>query len=402
MRWFFGILGLWLLSVGVVQAAAYRIYLDADRLSNSTAARAIEVGVRAAIAERGAELAGVSLEVVPLDHRSNVRRTQKHLERFLRDENAIAVFGGQQSPNYLKAQRFINENTIPVLLPWSAATPLTRSDGDENTIFRLSLDDSKAAEVIIPFALNQQGCTHLTLLLWNSGWGKSNEATMKQEMAAVGFTNYDVVYFNGNLDAKEALSVAAEIERDQLDCVIYVGGSDEARTLFDAFLQTDVTPRIISHWGITGGVFENMVAASDRDRFDLTFIQTCYSFAELQSRSAARMARIQAAFPDDFDAAGYIAAPAGFIHGFDLGLLLVEALKSVDHTADIAQQRAQLIAALHQLDAPVEGLLKTYQTPFADSWREDHDAHEALETSDFCMSRFDEQDRIVMIQERGN
>jgi branched-chain amino acid transport system substrate-binding protein len=101
-------------------------------------------------------------------------------------------------------------------------------------------------------------------------------------------------------------------------------------------------------------------------------------------------------YPEDFDRVGYRRAPAGLFHGYDLGKLLIAALKTVDLDQPAQQIRADLILALRQIDGPVEGLLRIYERPFSTpEGMKNSTAHEALSIHDFCMARFDQNDRIV-------
>lgn len=387
-----------LLSVAAASADTLRIYLDADRSTNITSARSIEIGMRGAFATSKNVIQGHKIEFVLKDHRSNARRTQRHLEEFLQDEQAIAVIGGLHSPPYLNAKAFVNDHGIPLLLPWSAAAPLTRSNGGPNSIFRLSLDDSIAAEVIIPFALEQSGCEAITLLLWESGWGKSNERTMSAALNKRGLRDFSVRYFGSGLTDTDAISIAAEIAGNGSDCAILVGNAPEGKTILNALTNSEIDVRVFSHWGITGGSFEHDVTAQDRDAVDLTFIQPCFDFRGRDAAAQSVLANLSNTFGDAFDSEGYLPAPAGLFHGYDLGLILVHALERIDLDQPITHTRRALVNALERIEGPIPGLLRDYEQPFSPAHSASPDAHEALRASDFCMARFDESNRIVPIR----
>ncbi|MBO9473556.1 ABC transporter substrate-binding protein [Shimia sp. R10_1] len=380
---------------GPASAESVKLYLDADRTSNYASARAIEVGMRAAFDEVGHVIDGRAVEFVVLDHRANARRSQRHLQQFLTDPEAIAVVGGLHSPPYLRAKDYVNENGIPLVLPWSAAAPLTRSETERNSIFRLSLDDSKAAKIIVPQAVETDQCQNVSLVLWRSGWGESNEKTMVAEMQKLGFEAYTVRYFSGNLSMADAVSLARDLDMAGSDCAIYVGNSADAATIFAALNETQVALHMYSHWGITGGNFETQVPTQVRDELALTFIQPCFDFDTGDALTSERLETVARTYQEDFDAEGYLRAPAGFFHGFDLGLLLIEALRQVDPSVDIASQRAMFVAAMTQIEGPISGLLRSYSLPFSPYAPDNPDAHEALDVGDFCMARFDADDRIV-------
>lgn len=383
--------------MSVYQAAAepLRIYLDADRSTNLASARSIEIGIRSAFEESEGRFGGRDVEFVVLDHRANARRTQRHLDRFLDDENAIAMIGGLHSPPYLNAKDFVNQNGIPLLLPWSAAAPLTRTSDGPNSIFRLSLDDSIAAEVIVPFALEQSKCKKIKLLLWDSGWGRSNERTMTAALQARSFDNFSVSYFASGLSDVDAISLAGQIELEGADCAILVGNAPEGKAILQAINSVGLPVKLLSHWGITGGSFEQTVSADERDSVGLTFIQPCFDFKGRNSAAKSILDRIISANPDAFDDSGYLRAPAGLFHGYDLGRILVAALSQIDFSHPIADLRTDLIAALEAVEGPIAGLLRDYDKPFSAATPGQSDAHEALRVADFCMARFDANDRIT-------
>ena len=80
------------------------------------------------------------------------------MKEFIKDEKALFVLGGLHSPPYIKNRSFINENKIPLLLPWSAGGPITRYPNGDNWVFRLSIDDTKAGIRISEFALKNFSC----------------------------------------------------------------------------------------------------------------------------------------------------------------------------------------------------------------------------------------------------
>ncbi|MGB0899946.1 MAG: ABC transporter substrate-binding protein, partial [Psychrobium sp.] len=156
---------IWLLVIGILlsfsmnastkEPQPLHLYLDADFTTMSAAANAIELGINTALSEEAHKINGYQIKIIRKNHRGNSRRSTKHLQQFIEDKNAIAVFGGLHSPPLLSNKTFINQHQILTLVPWAAAGPITRSTNSENWIFRLSIDDSNAGEFIINQALKQ-------------------------------------------------------------------------------------------------------------------------------------------------------------------------------------------------------------------------------------------------------
>jgi branched-chain amino acid transport system substrate-binding protein len=119
-----------------------QLLIDADYTISAKAAQAIELGLRTALEEENFRLGGQQVEIVPMDHRANVKRSLRTYGHYTKNDHALAIIGGLHSPPYLKHKDYLNKNGILTLLPWSAAGPITRaSAGYENWIFRLSVDD---------------------------------------------------------------------------------------------------------------------------------------------------------------------------------------------------------------------------------------------------------------------
>jgi branched-chain amino acid transport system substrate-binding protein len=154
------------------------IYHDADYSVNKVSAKAMKMGLLTAFDEVDNEIQGFHLTVKEKNHRGNIKRSLLSMKKFMKDEKALFILGGLHSPPYIKNRAFINENHIPLLVPWAAGGPITRYPNVDNSVFRLSIDDTKAGIRISEFALNKLSCKNPHLLLEDTPWGKSNQRTM--------------------------------------------------------------------------------------------------------------------------------------------------------------------------------------------------------------------------------
>ena len=96
-------------------------------------------------------------------------------------------------------------------------------------------------------------------------------------------------------------------------------------------------------------------------------------------------------------------APTGFVHGYDLTHLLLQAAKEVaDHpqwaAGTIQEQRSLLREALENIQQPVNGILGQYLRPFEPFGPQSPDAHEALGINDLCLARFLADGRLADAQ----
>jgi branched-chain amino acid transport system substrate-binding protein len=376
-----------------------RIYLDADMSVARTSAVSIERGMRTALSEVDFKLGGRHVEIVPKNHRGSSPRSKRHLEQYLQDDRALAIYSGLHSPPLLAHRDFINESGILVLDPWAAAGPITRYPSSDNWIFRLSVDDTKAGHVIVRHAVEEKGFRHPYLLLEDTGWGKSNERTMTAALKDRKVAPAGIHWFNWNLSRLRARALLREIAASDADGILLVANAAEAKTLFEEMIGLGLSLPVCSHWGITGGDFPSVVNAGMREKIELTFIQTRFSFVShpQDSLGIAVLDRVRALFPNEIRTAADITAPTGFIHAYDLTKILIAAVDRIDLTGDMEADRAARRSSLEQIEKPVRGLVKVYEKPFSPFVESHPDAHEALTRDDLVMARYGSQDEIVLI-----
>lgn len=376
-----------------------RLYLDADQTGTVESTLSIEQGIRTALSEVDNKLAGRTIELVKLDHQGNSARSRQHFEQYLQDDNALAVFSGLHSPPLLANLSFINQNHILTLVPWAAAGPITRYTEGDNWVFRLSIDDSKAGYVITNYAIKQRKFKVPHLLLERTGWGKANHKVMTKALDDLGYAKPRVTWFNWNLPQGKARAILRTIGHSNADVLLFVGNAPEGKTFAKAMLQLPKAQRlpIASHWGITGGDFPKVIDITMREQLDLSFIQTRFSFLNIDNNPFAQNVLNQAGqlFPT-LKTAYDVKAPTGFIHAYDLTRLLIAATKQAKLTGNIGQDRAVIRTALENLQNPVKGLLKTYNQPFSAFSKENIDAHEALNIQDFTMGHYGKQGEIIL------
>ena len=376
----------------------YNLYLDADLSNNKNSGEAIALGIKSALHEINYRVGKVSLNLIELDHRGSSPRSRHNLETILKDERALAVFGGMHSPPLIAAKDWLNEKQLLTLVPWAAATPITRSGNTDNWVFRLSVDDSKAGRIIVNDTIKDSGFKSPYLLLEDTGWGKANEITMTKALDALGVAPSGVRFFQWGIGQHEARAILENAINLGADSFILVANTPEGLRFAKAMLslETDKQKPFRSHWGITGGDFAEQLGLSALNSLDLRFIQTNFSFLNRELSELAKQALASARnvsgnkqlHPRD------IKAPTGFIHAYDLTRILIQAITEAQLSGETVADRKQLKNALESLVEPISGLIKFYTRPFAPYTSRHPDAHEALDWSDFTMGYFDQQGHI--------
>ena len=377
----------------------YHLYLDADQTGAKASGVSIEQGIRTALHQVNNTLGGMPVKLIVKDHHGSSLRSKRHLEEFLNDPQALAIFSGLHSPPLLNNLAFINENKILLLDPWAAAGPITRYSKGENWIYRLSIDDSKAGNVIVNSAI-KEGFTKPFLLLEETGWGRSNFNTMKKALAQQGLKAEGTKWFNWNLGKTSAKMIFRDIAATKADCILMVANAHEGKTFAKALLSLPKAIRlpIRSHWGITGGDFPEIIHAQSRKGIDLKFLQTRFSFISSPSTPFNENVFNNAKhlFPALIQSKQDITAPTGFIHAYDLTKLLIRAIKKSQLKGDIIQKRYSIRQSLETLNSPIKGLIKTYKMPFTKFTKSSPDAHEALAIEDFVMAYYGDNNQIIL------
>lgn len=402
MKYFLALLlSLFLTHAYATDKLRYNLYIDADFSNTLESSESIERGFQTAFREASDELS-VELELVRMDHRGNSRRSLKNLKKFTQDDTALAVITGLHSPPVLSNLAFINAQQILTLDPWAAAGPITRriNEKGENWVFRLSVDDSKAGAFLVEEAI-KQGFKRPYLLLEDTGWGKSNFNNINDALERNQLVNAGVSWFNWSLGLNSAKNVVRQAYSSGADVIFLVANTPEGVTLTQAMLSFDLSERlpVRSHWGITGGDYANIVSAEERAGLDLQFIQTRFSFLStpLSPLGQQVLTQVIQSYPDVAQAE-HIKAPTGFVHGYDLGKILLAALKQTDLTGDIKSDRLALKNSLENLSGQIPGLIKTYQRPFTLYSEATPDAHEALGHDDLALGYFGPNNEILLIR----
>ncbi len=378
-----------------------KFYIIADRTGTRESGISIEQGIRTALDEVDNLVNGMVVEIVLLDHRGSSPRAQQHLQDYLSDDKALVVFSGLHSPPILASRDFINENQIVLLDPWAAAGPITRYPSPDNWIFRLSIDDTKAGQMITEYAIENEGYQKPLLLLEETGWGESNEINMRKALDTYDIQDVETTWFNWSLGKNQAKVLLRQADKSGADVIFFVGNAPEGKVFANAMseLPKDERLPIRSHWGITGGDFPEVINKTIRNKIDLKFIQTSFSFINMEDHVLGNevLERAKKLFPESIKDAKDISAPTGFIHGYDLTKVLIQAMRQIEFDGNIVRARRSVRDALENLSEPVEGLIKTYDKPFSVYSDENIDAHEALNIKDLKMAEYGDDNEIKLL-----
>ncbi len=362
------------------------IGLDAALSGNlKQSGEAIERGILIAIEEINSAggVLGRELELVNKDNRGVPARGQDNIEELAGLHDLVAVVGGLHTPVALAQLEAIHRHKIIYLGPWAAGTPIVENGYEPNFVFRVSARDEYAGGYLIEQAL-ARGLRKPGLLLWRTGWGRSNHKAMSAAMRQLEINGAGVEWFNtGQRDISVEIDRLIEAGADSL---MLVANAPEGLTAIRNMAARPAEKRIpiISHWGITGAD----IFSKDPHAFqavDLTFLQT-YSF--LAPTSVSKAEKLFKAYCAHFWACGSMAeimSPVGTAHAYDLIHILSRAIEAAGTT-----DREKVQSALERLGR-YEGLVRAYDPPFTQT------RHDALDVTDFRICRFDDAGHIIPV-----
>jgi len=362
-----------LLVAGGAYAQDIKIGLVAALTGGSAqSGEAITRGLTIAIDEINAKggVMGRKLVLVRRDDESSPPKGLAAARELISNEKVAALFGGIDSPVSLAIVPVANKEKVPFMGVWAAATNITVNGAKPNYVFRVSAQDNLVDVKLIQYAMKTYGAKKPGLVLINNPWGESNEKGLKAaaEAAKIGIAGIEKIEPN-DVDMTAQLT---RLRNAGADALILVANAAPGAQMMKARERMGWKVPVVSHWGISGGRFDELVGPSAGDAH---FVQT-YSFAGTLNDAGKRVyAALQSKYgvktPAD------VLAPVGTANAYDAMHLVARAIGAAKSTDGEAIRKA-----LESIDEYV-GLIKTYRKPFGP------DDHEGLGPDDYVMVRFD-------------
>ena len=359
------------------------IGLNADlSASSKEAGYAIKRGIELAIAEinENGGVLGKELSLIEMDNTGISKRGINNIIEFSKIKNLVAVMCGIYSPIALATLEQVHSNEIILLSPWAAATRIIDNDYRPNYAFRASVRDQFAAPFLVKEAVKKY--KRIALLLVNDGWGKGNHKGIlnslkkyKLEPVAVEFFNWGEVGMNTQLK---------RIKDANADAIILVAGSSEGASIVNSMVKDSINLPIISHWGVTGGNFSDVVK-KELNIIDFKFLQS-YSFFNKNNEKSQKLIHN---YHQRYNTKNIseIFSPVGTAQAYDLVYLLSMAISEAQ-----SLERPKIRNALEHLPT-YHGVVKTYNRAFSPS------NHDALDASTFFLAKYDSHGSIIPLKD---
>jgi branched-chain amino acid transport system substrate-binding protein len=370
-----------LLVAAGAQAQDIKIGLVAALTGQSAqSGEAITRGLTIAIDELNAKggVMGRKLVLVRRDDESSPPKGLAAARELISNEKVSVLFGGIDSPVSLAIIPVVNKEKIPFMGVWAAATNITRNGANPNYVFRVSAQDELVDVKLVQYAMKTYGVKKPGLVLINNPWGESNEKGLKAaaETAKIAIAGIEKIE-QTDVDMTAQLT---RLRNAGADALILVANAAPGAQMMKARERMGWKVPVISHWGISGGRFDELVGPTAGEAH---FVQTYSFFGNLNDTGKRVYTAMQAKYgvktPAD------VLAPVGTANAYDALNLVARAMEKARSTDGEALRKA-----MYEIDE-YAGLIKTYRKPFGPN------DHEGLGPDDYIMVKF-EGGKIVPVK----
>ena len=336
---------------------------------------AITRGLSVAIDEinaAGGILGGRRIELVQRDDESKPPKGLIAARELIFKEKVAAFLGGIDSPVSLAIVPLANQNKVPFMGVWAAATPITRNSANPNYVFRVSAVDALVDVKLLKYANEKFGARKAGLMLINNPWGESNEKGLiaadkdNGNIEIVGIEKFE----NNDVDMVPQLT---RLKQAGADAIVLVVNAPPGAQMMKSRERMGWNVPVVSHWGISGGRFPELAGPTAGDAH---FVQT-YSFFGNQTPVGQRLIAALKNKDSAIKGPEDIFSPVGTANAYDAMHLLARAIDAAGSTDGDAIRKS-----LENMQGSFEGLIKTYSKPFS------ADNHDALGPDDYIMVRY--------------
>jgi branched-chain amino acid transport system substrate-binding protein len=227
----------------------------------------------------------------------------------------------------------------------------------ENYVFRNAAHDSIQAPMIVEEAVTRRGFKKVAILADSTNYGQLGREDLEKALKAKGITPVAVEKFNiKDVDMTAQLLKAKEAGAE---AVLTYGIGPELAQIANGMTKLGWKVPIVGSWTLSMANFiDNAGPGGDGARMPQTFIQ--------EGTTPKRKEFIASYLKTFKPKNDRIDSPVSAAQGYDSIYLLAAAMKQANST-----EGPKIKAALEDLQAPVAGVVTTYNKPFS---KTDHDA----------------------------
>jgi len=327
-------------------------------------------GVRLATQEINAAggINGNKIVLVERDDEAKNERGVQISQELINNEKVAAALGFINTGVALASQRFFQDAKIPVINNVATGSLITKQfpNAAENYIVRTSAADNIQAPMIAKEAVEKRGLKKVAILADSTNYGQLGREDMEKALKTYGVTPVAVEKFNlGDVDMTSQLLKAKNAGADVV--LTYAIGPELAQ-IANGMGKLGWKKPMIGSWTLSMASF---IDTAGKNGNGATMPET---FIQQPATSPKRKAFVDAYLKEFKPKNGIIASPVSAAQGYDSVYLLAAAIKQAGST-----DGPQILAALENLNAPVNGVVMTYNKPFSKT------NHEAIATKDVVM-----------------
>lgn len=316
-------------------------------------------GAKLAVTEINAKggIMGRKIEMIERDDEAKNERGVQIAQELINKEKVVATVGYINSGVALASQRFYQEAKIPVMNNVATATTITKqfADQPENYVFRNSANDSIQSAMIVEEVITRRKYSKVAILADATNYGQLGREDLEKALKAKGITAVAIEKYNiKDVDMTPQLLKAKEAGAE---VVITYGIGPELAQIANGMIKLGWKVPMMGSWTLSMGNFiDNAGKNADGALMPQTFIQEGNT-----PKRTSFIAAYQKAYKVD-----RIPSPVSAAQGYDSVYLLAAAMSQAKST-----EGPKILAALENLQAPVEGVVTTYNKPFS---KADHEA----------------------------
>jgi branched-chain amino acid transport system substrate-binding protein len=316
-------------------------------------------GAKLAVTEINAKggIMGRQIEMIERDDEAKNERGVQIAQELINKEKVVATVGYINSGVALASQRFYQEAKIPVMNNVATASVITKqfADQPENYVFRNSANDTIQSAMIVEELISRRKFTKVAILADATNYGQLGREDLEKALKAKGITAVAIEKYNiKDVDMTPQLLKSKEAGAE---VVITYGIGPELAQIANGMIKLGWKVPMMGSWTLSMGNFiDNAGKNADGAIMPQTFIQEGNT-----PKRASFITAYQKAYKVD-----RIPSPVSAAQGYDSVYLLAAAMTQAKST-----EGPKILAALENLQAPIEGVVTTYNKPFT---KEDHEA----------------------------
>lgn len=336
---------------------------DLSASPSAQSGQAAVLGIQAAIDDINAAggVLGRKLTLIVRDDTSQPPKSIQNMSDLIDNERVVAVFGPTNSGNAMAWKHLPNAKKIPVIGNVGSGTDITKPmrAGADNYMFRVSMVDRDQIAALLAYVKKNPASKVVGFMAETTGYGQGGLKDMQDIAVLQGIRPAAIERFAvGDTDMTSQLHKMKAANVDTI--VVWAQGTPIAQ-LMRSMEKIAYFPMTLTSWAADNVTFYDAAGRTLAEK--PLFMRTV---SENRTPTQQKL----------FDRIGAkLKAPSSFsfaLHGYDSMQILGAAIRQAGSTDGVA-----LRAALEDLQAPVNGLLKLYRKPFTRT------QHEALTARDF-------------------